>query len=93
MAAVPPGSYLAISHPAADIHAGEMAEGAAAMNKALTAPVTFRRYEQVTAFFDGFELAAPGVVATTQWRPDPGADTRPLPGWVGVARKPAGQPA
>jgi hypothetical protein len=29
----------------------------------------------------------PGVVPTTQWRPDPSADTRPLPGWVGVARK------
>ena len=86
--AVPPGSYLAISHPASDIHAGPMAEGAAAMNKSLTAPVTFRRFGDVVSFFDGLELAEPGVVATTQWRPDPGADTTPLPGWVGVARKP-----
>jgi hypothetical protein len=31
----------------------------------------------------------PGVVPTTQWRPGPGADTGPLPGWTGVARKPA----
>jgi hypothetical protein len=92
MAAVPPGSYLAISHPAADIHAGQMAEGAAAMNESLTAPVTFRKYEQVMAFFDGLELVEPGVVPTTQWRPDSGADTKPLPGWVGVARKPAEQP-
>ena len=45
--AVRPGSYLAISHPAADIHAGPMAEGAAAMNKSLTAPVTFRRFDDV----------------------------------------------
>jgi SAM-dependent methyltransferase len=86
--AVPPGSYLAISHPAADIHSGPMAEGAAAMNKSLPAPVTFRRFKDVVSFFDGLELAEPGVVATTQWRPDPGADTAPLPGWVGVARKP-----
>jgi hypothetical protein len=92
MAAVPPGSYLAISHPAADIHADQMAEGAAAMNESLTAPVTFRKYEQVAAFFDSLELAEPGVVPTTQWRPESGADTRPLPGWVGVARKPAQQP-
>jgi SAM-dependent methyltransferase len=91
--AVQPGSYLAISHPASDIHAGPMAEGAAAMNKSLTAPVTFRRFGDVASFFDGLELAEPGVVATTQWRPDPGADTTPLPGWVGVARKPAGWPA
>jgi hypothetical protein len=66
-----------------------VAEGAAAMNEALTLPVTFRRHEQVTAFFNGLELAEPGVVATTQWRPEPGADTKPLPGWVGVARKPS----
>ena len=86
---VSPGSWLAISHPAADIHAGAMAEGAAAMNQSLTAPVTFRRFDDVVALFDGLDLAEPGVVATTQWRPDPGADTTPLPGWVGVARKPA----
>jgi SAM-dependent methyltransferase len=90
--AVQPGSYLAISHPASDIHAGQMAEGAAEMNKSLTAPVTFRRYNDVVSFFDGLELAEPGVVTTTQWRPDPGADTTPLPGWVGVARKPAPPP-
>jgi SAM-dependent methyltransferase len=86
--AVPPGSFLSISHPASDIHAAEMAAGAAMMNKSLAAPVTFRRYEQVAAFFDGMELVEPGVVSTTQWRPDPGAGTTPLPGWVGVARKP-----
>jgi SAM-dependent methyltransferase len=90
MRAVPPGSYLAISHPASDIHAGAMAEGAAMMNRALPNPVTFRPFEQVVRFFDGLELVEPGIVPTTQWRPDPGADTTPMPGWVGVARKPAG---
>jgi hypothetical protein len=88
MRAVPSGSYLAISHPASDIHASAMAEGAAMMNKELPAPVTFRAYKQVLPFFDGLELVEPGVVPTTQWRPDPAADTTPLPGWVGVARKP-----
>jgi SAM-dependent methyltransferase len=90
VAALPPGSYLAISHPAADIHATEMAQGAAMMNAALTVPLTFRPYDRVVAFFDGLDLVPPGVVSTTQWRPDPGADTTPLPGWTGVARKPAG---
>jgi len=89
VAAIPPGSYLAISHPASDIHADAMAEGAAMMNAALPVPVTFRPYERVVPFFDGLDLVAPGVVATTQWRPEPGADTTPLPGWVGVADKPA----
>jgi hypothetical protein len=90
VAALPPGSFLAISHPASDIHASEMAEGAAMMNAALTVPVTFRPYDQVIPFFDGLALIEPGLVATTQWRPAPGADTSPLPGWAGVARKPAG---
>jgi hypothetical protein len=85
--AIPPGSYLAISHPASDIHADEMAQGAAMMNKSLASPLTFRPYEQVIPFFDGLALVDPGMVPTTQWRPDPYADTRPLPGWVGVARK------
>jgi SAM-dependent methyltransferase len=89
VSALPPGSYLAISHPAADIHAEEMAEGAAMMNTALAVPLTFRPYDQVIAFFDGLDLVEPGVVSTTRWRPDPGADTTPLPGWTGVARKPA----
>jgi hypothetical protein len=88
VAAIPPGSYLAISHPASDIHASEMAEGAAMMNAALPIPLTFRSYQQVVPFFEGLALVDPGVVPTTQWRPDPGADTTPLPGWVGVARKP-----
>jgi hypothetical protein len=87
--AIVPGSYLAISHPASDIHATEMAEGAAAMNASLPAALTFRSYDQVVPFFDGLEVVDPGVVATTQWRPAPGANTKPLPGWVGVARKPA----
>jgi S-adenosyl methyltransferase len=90
MRAVPPGSYLTISHPASDIHSSAMAEGAAVMNKSLLNPVTFRPYEQVVPFFDGLDLVEPGIVPTTQWRPDRGANTTPMPGWVGVARKPAG---
>ena len=86
VAAVPPGSYLAISHPASDIHAEAMAQGAAMMNRAMAGTITFRAREQVARFFDGLELVEPGLVPTTQWRPVPGADTTPLPGWVGVAR-------
>jgi hypothetical protein len=88
MDAVPPGSYLAISHPAADIHAQGMAKGAAMMNRALAGKITFRPRAAISRFFDGLDLQEPGLVPTTQWRPAPGADTRPLPGWVGVARKP-----
>ena len=87
-AAVPPGSYLAISHPASDIRAGVLAQ-AAMMSAELTVSITPRPYERVVPFFDGLDLVDPGIVAIPQWRPDPGADTAPLPGWVGVAAKPA----
>jgi hypothetical protein len=87
MEAVRPGSYLALSHPAADIHTDEMAAGAAIMNQAMASSITFRTRAQVAAYFDGLELVEPGLISTPQWRPGPGARPRPLPGWVGVARK------
>ncbi|MGD0373924.1 MAG: SAM-dependent methyltransferase [Streptosporangiaceae bacterium] len=89
MDALPAGSYLVISHPASDIHAEAMAEGATLMNRSMAGKITFRPHAEVLRLFDGLELVEPGLVSTTQWRPGPGADTRPLPGWAGVARKPS----
>jgi hypothetical protein len=89
MEALPVGSYLVISHPASDIHAEAMAEGATLMNRSMAGRITFRPHAQVLRLFDGLELVEPGLVSTTQWRPGPGVDTRPLPGWAGVARKAA----
>jgi hypothetical protein len=89
MGALPAGSYLVISHPASDIHAEAMAEGVTLMNRSMAGQITFRPRAEVLRFFDGLELLEPGLVSTTQWRPGPGADIRPLPGWAGVAVKPA----
>ena len=86
MDGVPPGSYLAISHPAADVHA-EARAGAALLNEGLATPVTFRSRAAIARFFDGLELVEPGLVSTPQWRSGVGADTRPLASWAGVARK------
>ena len=33
---------MALSHPAADIHADAMADGAAILNQSLAGPITFR---------------------------------------------------
>jgi len=86
MDAVPPGSYLAISHPAADVHA-EARAGAALLNEGLTTPVVFRTRAAIARFFDGLELVEPGLVSTSQWRSGASADARPLANWAGVARK------
>jgi len=86
MDGVPPGSYLAISHPAADVHADARA-GAALLSEGLASPVTFRSRAAIARFFGGLELIEPGLVSTSQWRSGAGAGTRPLANWAGVARK------
>ena len=64
MAAVAPGSYLVLSHPASDILPEAMATMADRLNQRQRQAdqVTFRTRAEVTRFFDGLELAEPGVV-------------------------------
>jgi hypothetical protein len=48
-----------------------------------------RRPEQVLRFFDGLQVADPGVVPIHQWRPDPGTVNPPeVPALGGVGKKP-----
>jgi hypothetical protein len=89
MAAVPPGSFLVISHLASDVERDTMAEMGRRLNSSMTQQFTMRTRAQVTGFFHGLSLVEPGVVLTHEWRPEPGDD----PGlrgvlWAGVARKP-----
>jgi S-adenosyl methyltransferase len=87
--AVPSGSYLAISHPAIDIHAAQ-AEAQRRYNERVSTPQTLRTHEQVSRFFDGLDLVPPGVVYVHTWRPDPGDDVPDdaTSAHGGVARKP-----
>jgi S-adenosyl methyltransferase len=58
-------------------------------NESGAVPYRVRRPEQVIRFFDGLEVAAPGVVPIHQWRPDPGTPTGPaVPALGGVGKKP-----
>jgi hypothetical protein len=88
MAAVPPGSFLAMSHLASDVQQDTMAEMGRRLNESMTQQFTMRSRAQVTGFFDGLTLVDPGVVLTHEWRPDSAADAQ-VPGvlWAGVARK------
>jgi hypothetical protein len=89
MAAVPAGSYLALSHPAKDIHAAEMAEMANRLNKTMAEKVTFRSRSEVTPFFAGLELLEPGMTNVPDWRPETAEEANsPAALWAGVARKP-----
>jgi hypothetical protein len=94
-AALPQGSYLALSHGTADFHPPGAVSQAVAAYEGATAPFVPRPFDQVTAFFDGFDLVEPGLVQAPLWRPD-GRAPRPrdlvkLGIYAGVGRKaPAG---
>jgi SAM-dependent methyltransferase len=89
MAAVPPGSYLALTHPSCDWHPERAAAGVSRLNAMMAQQLTFRPREQVLRFFDGLELVPPGLVRAPEWRPDSAADSaNPAEMWAGMARKP-----
>jgi S-adenosyl methyltransferase len=83
----PPGSYLALTHPASDIEARQMAKAAQRVNRLMAQQVALRPKAAVSRFFDGLELVEPGIVQPPDWHPTeprPGAEIRV---WAGVARK------
>jgi hypothetical protein len=89
MAAVPPGSHLAIYHLASDVDPA-LEEAARQWNKLMPAqPITLRSRRQVAALAGGLDPVPPGLVPVTEWRPvpaDPGFD-HPVPVYGLVARK------
>jgi hypothetical protein len=89
--AVPPGSYLVISHPTSDMDADTATAVAGHVNQRMPAtPMTIRSHAEVSRFFDGLDLLPPGVVAQNRWRPDrPAQDDEPDVSCYGaVGRKP-----
>lgn len=88
VAAMPAGSYLALSHPASDLEAEAMAEMAKRLNQMMAEKVTFRGQGEVAGLFDGLELVEPGMVRVQEWRPDTEAEaTSPAALWGGVGHK------
>lgn len=67
--AIPDGSYLALSHATPDFHPPGTVSQAAATYQNATAPLVLRAFEQVSVFFDGFDLVEPGLVQAPLWRP------------------------
>ncbi|MGH4008611.1 MAG: SAM-dependent methyltransferase [Pseudonocardiaceae bacterium] len=69
-----PGSYLAMSHFTPDGMPERMAK-AVEVFKDTQEPAHPRTHAQVMRMFDGFELVEPGLVYTSQWRPESAEDT------------------
>ena len=87
MAAVPPGSYLALSQVASDIQAEQMAEAARRYNRLARETQRHRSHAEVARFFDGLDLVEPGLVPVQHWRPDSESANSHSAMWGGVARK------
>jgi hypothetical protein len=86
--AVPPGSFLAISHPASDIDAAAGAEASRRYNAQAAESATFRSHAEVMTFFEGLDLVPPGLVRVPEWRPRSEIEAKtPSNLWGGVARK------
>ncbi|MFI6284522.1 SAM-dependent methyltransferase [Streptomyces sp. NPDC051018] len=51
-------------------------------------PYVLRTPEQITTFYEGLDLLAPGIVSCPLWRPDPGTSPEPTDIYGGVAGKP-----
>ena len=92
VAALAPGSFLAINHSTSAVHGAAMEEAVAHWNRVGTPPMTLRSPPQIARFFDGLDLLAPGVVSCSRWRPNPSPQAGPpaeVDEFCGVARKPS----
>ena len=90
VAALAPGSYVAINHSTSAVSGAAMEEAVAHWNQVGTPSMTLRTPGQIAQFFDGLELLPPGVVSCSRWRPRR-TSAGPLPlevdEFCGVARK------
>ncbi|MEV7726338.1 SAM-dependent methyltransferase [Streptomyces sp. NPDC087917] len=97
--ALAPGSMLILTHASYEgiPVTAEVAGGTVGVYRDIRNPLVMRGHEQVTRFFDGFELLEPGLVSMPDWRPDRGGpladgeapeDPYAFSGFGGVGRKP-----
>lgn len=88
--ALPPDSYLVLSHVTSDIRR-ESAAHAAVHYKKVSSGATLRGREEILRFFAGLELIEPGVVQVPYWRPDGPEPHDAGKVWIlgGVGRKPS----
>jgi O-methyltransferase involved in polyketide biosynthesis len=71
LAAVPAGSYLAVTHSTSEVSGDRVIEAVRQWNQVAPTPYRLRSPEQIAAFFEGLELIEPGVVPCPRWRPGP----------------------
>ncbi|MFI8435197.1 SAM-dependent methyltransferase [Streptomyces sp. NPDC079020] len=84
--ALPPGSFLVLSHGTADQHPELRQETESAYRKGAMA-LRMRTRAEVEPFFEGLDLVAPGLVTATEWyQREPAPESERSGFYVGVAR-------
>jgi hypothetical protein len=88
-AALPKGSYLALTHGSADLRP-DVVHRVEEIYARTASPALARSRERVSAFFGDFQMAEPGLVWVPWWRPEiePAQDSDLVWFLGGVARKP-----
>jgi S-adenosyl methyltransferase len=86
--AMPPGSYLVISHGTQDFNPARATAAVRGYDQA-AAPFVLRSREDIEGFFDGLNMVEPGVVQLPFWRPEADIEGDPSKIWLyaGVGRK------
>jgi hypothetical protein len=85
--AMPSGSYLILTTAHHDSKPEESAR-ASQMYRRASSPMVTRSKRDIAAFFEGFELAEPGLACTCEWRTTEPPEYDPDDLYGGVGRKP-----
>jgi hypothetical protein len=90
--ALPPGSYVAISHASEDSQALARQRDAQDIYARSDNAVVMRTYGEIAALLDGWDVVPPGIVRCPLWHPDSGDELGPdadeFPGYAAVGRRP-----
>ncbi|WP_019632064.1 SAM-dependent methyltransferase [Actinomadura atramentaria] len=91
VAAVPSGSYVALTHPTLELGGDANADAMEFFNSNAEPPIRTRTGEQIAYLLRDLELEEPGLVSCARWRPGrtrDGAEPPLVAQYAAVARKP-----
>ena len=90
--ALPSGSHLVMTHATTDLLTPELKANWDESLRSGRSDVHPRTRDEFAEFFTGLEIVDPGIVAISEWRPDPADEEQPSPVdaslFGAVARKP-----
>jgi O-methyltransferase involved in polyketide biosynthesis len=89
LAALSPGSHVAVANTTTAVNGDVTAEAVRVWNIDAQPKLTLRTPERIAEFFTGLEVVEPGWVSCSRWRPEPRPDGS-LPAeidqWCGIVR-------